>query len=236
MDPERGPLIASICARGGSRGVPGKNLRPLLGIPLVGHSVRQARRSGLFEMVSVSSDCPEILEAAGEEGADLLVERPSELASDSAGKLPAIRHNIERAEAHLGSRASIVVDLDATSPLRLVEDIVGAVELLRERGVGNVITGTPARRSPYFNMVEVREGVARLVRPREQELLRRQDCPPVYDMNASIYVWRRDRLFTGGVLGGDTALFEMPPERSFDVDSELDWKIVALLAAERGEL
>lgn len=227
--------LCTVCARGGSKGVTSKNIRRLLDKPLIAYSLEQAKSCGLFEMIAVSSDSPGILEIARRYGADLLVERPLELATDTAAKVPAIRHCVEAAERHAGKRFDVLVDLDATSPLRLPEDIVGAVSLLEERKISNVITAAPARRSPYFNLVELgSDGVVRLSKPLPRQVHRRQDAPPAYDMNASIYVWRRDALFEDPpVFRPDTALYVMPEDRSVDIDSELDFRIVELLLSER---
>lgn len=227
--------LCTICARGGSRGVPGKNVRELLGKPLIAYSVEQARRSGLFDAVAVSSDSATVLDAAARAGADLLVRRPDEMASDTAPKLLAIRHCVESAERELGRQFPVFVDLDATSPLRRPADIAGAIALLESRGVSSVITGAPARRSPYFNLVETNDrGVVGLSKPLDRAVVRRQDAPRCYDMNASIYVWRRDVFMTNpAVFYDDTLLFEMPETRSIDIDSELDWDIVEMLMRRR---
>lgn len=223
--------LCTICVRGGSQGVKNKNIRPLMGKPLIAHTLEQARSCKLFEVVSVSSDSSEILDIAQAYGADILVERPMELATAQAAKLPAIRHCVETTEKIVKQKFDIVADLDATSPLRLPEDIQGAVSLLETNKVGNVITGTPARRSPYFNLVELnKHGVAHLAKPLDQPILRRQDSPLCFDMNASIYVWQRDTLYNcPTVFNIDTQLFVMPEERSVDIDSELDFAIVELL-------
>jgi N-acylneuraminate cytidylyltransferase/CMP-N,N'-diacetyllegionaminic acid synthase len=228
--------LCTICARGGSKGVPGKNLRQVLGKPLIAYTIEQAQRSRLFAAIAVSSDSDEILAAARTSGADILVRRPDELSGDSAPKVPAIRHCLETAERELGRQFSVFVDLDVTSPLRLPEDIIGAVRLLEQRNVSSVVTGTPARRSPYFNLVELDEqGVVHLSKPTAHMIVRRQDAPRCYDMNASVYVWRRDVFCRNpAVLYDDTLLFEMPEERSFDVDGELDFEIVQMLLAKRG--
>jgi CMP-N,N'-diacetyllegionaminic acid synthase len=225
--------LCTICARGGSKGVPGKNIRDLLGKPLIAYTIEQARSSGLFQAIAVSSDSDAILDAARAFGADILVRRPPELATDPAPKLPAIRHCVEGAERELGREFPVFADLDATSPLRLPADIVGAVRLLEERGVSSVITGALARRSPYFNIVEIdAAGVPRISKPLAQPFVRRQDAPRCYDMNASVYVWRRDAFFRDPeIFYDDTLFFEMPAERSIDIDSELDFEVVCLLMA-----
>lgn len=223
--------LCTICARGGSKGVIHKNLRPLLGKPLLAHTIERARESGLFERIAVSSDSPAILEAATRWGADYAIERPAEMASDTAPKVPAIRHCLLEAERLAGFRCEVFVDLDATSPLRSVSDVLGAVALLESTGVSSVITGAPARRSPYFNLVELdASGVARVSKSLPSAVVRRQDAPKCFDMNASIYVWRRDRFLEHpAVFYDDTRLFEMPEERSHDIDSELDLEWVAYL-------
>lgn len=223
--------LCTICARGGSKAVPGKNLLVIAGKPLLAHSLEQARASDLFEALAVSSDSPEILATAERWGADVVVERPVELASDTAPKLAAIEHAVVQVERRTGRRYDTLVDLDVTSPLRSVGDIQAAVALLEERGVSQVITGSPARRSPYFNLIEVAEdGRVRLAKMSEPSVTRRQDAPSCYDMNASVYVWSREGLFQRQhPFNPDALLYVMPVERSIDVDSSLDALIVRFL-------
>lgn len=229
--------MCTICARGGSKGVMNKNIRELQGKPLIAHSILQAKATGLFATVAVSSDSEQILEAAQEWGADCLIRRPDELATDQAAKLPAICHCVAETERITRQTFDVIVDLDATSPLRLPDDILHCIRLLEEKGAGNVITGAPARRSPYFNMVELDENcVAHLSKQLPRPVVRRQDAPACYDMNASIYVWKRDVLFNSStIFNSDTLLYVMPEDRSIDIDSELDLEIVKHLMARRGK-
>ena len=228
--------ICTVLARGGSKGVPGKNVRDLGGKPLIVHSLDQARQSGLFDVVAVSSDDADILAIADRAGADLLVRRPAEMATDTAPKLPAVRHCVEVAEKERGRRFDTVVDLQPTSPLRLAEDIEAVVALLETGEASNVITGMVAKCSPYFSLVEERpDGTVGLSKPVDPPLARRQDAPPCFDMNGSIYAWHRDVLFAEDRLFLDrTRLYEMPEERSVDIDTELDFEIAALLMRRRG--
>ena len=223
--------LCTICARGGSKGVKGKNLRPLAGKPLIAHTLQQARASRLFEMIAVSSDSDAILAAAAAWGADLVIKRPDELATDQAAKLPVIRHAVTEVECRTGQTFDTCVDLDATSPLRLPEDIAAAVSLLEAGDAKNVVTAMPARRSPYFNLVELdADGIVRLSKPPSSAVVRRQDAPACFDMNASIYVWQRGVLLSGEPLFNDrTRLHVMPEERSIDIDSELDFRFVEFL-------
>lgn len=227
--------LCTICARGGSKGVPGKNVRELAGMPLIAHSIRQARESALFAAIAVSSDSPEILEVARRWGADLVIPRPPDMATDTAGKLPAIQHAMTSAEAVLGRRFDILVDLDATSPLRLPSDIAETVRMVESGAAGNVLTVTPAHRSPYFNMLEVdADGRVSLSKRLPGEVLRRQDAPACYDMNASIYTWARNPFIDAPyAIDERTRLYVMPRERSFDIDDELDFAIVELLMNKR---
>jgi CMP-N,N'-diacetyllegionaminic acid synthase len=228
-------LICTICARGGSKGVVGKNSRDLMGRPVLAWSIAQARETALFDAIAFSSDSDALLEAALTAGADIAVRRPDEMATDTAPKLPAIRHCLEQAIAHTGKTPEIFVDLDVTSPLRLASDITGAVNLLRQSGACNVITGAPARRSPYFNLVEQRaDGSVGLSKSADAPIVRRQDAPRCFDMNASIYVWRVGPFLQHpAVFYPDTHLFEMPEERSVDIDSDLDFALVELLLRQR---
>ena len=225
--------LCTICIRGGSKGVKGKNVRLLAGKPLFVHSIEQARATSLFDAVCVSSDSEQILDLARQFGIDHAVRRPDELATDTAPKLPVIRHCVETVEKERDTQYDVLVDLDATSPLRQAGDIAAVVELLKQDGVDNVITGTAARRSPYFNMVEVgADGGVRLSKPITPPPARRQDVPQCYDMNASIYGWKRAGLWSeSGLFGPRTRLHVMPEERSIDIDSELDWQIVEFLFA-----
>ena len=235
--------LCSVCARAGSKGVPNKNIRPLLGKPLLIHSLDQARQSGLFDCIVVSSDSPKILQLAESWGVDHTIMRSKELASDSSAKLPVIQHCFLTAENLSGITFDMAVDLDVTSPLRHQADIKGVVDLLEKQILfgdllTNVITGTPARRSPYFNLVELDEtGRVHLSGKRRgamKSIVRRQDAPPCFDMNASIYAWCRDSLLRARhVIQSGTRLYVMPEERSMDIDSELDFRWVEFLMNEQ---
>jgi N-acylneuraminate cytidylyltransferase/CMP-N,N'-diacetyllegionaminic acid synthase len=223
-------ILCTICARAGSKGVTNKNLRPINSKPLIVYSIEQALATKLFDQIVVSSDSAEIRNVALANGATYAVERPFELASDTAPKLPAIRHCVESSEKKFG-QFEVIIDLDATAPLRNPEDILGALELLKTTNSDNVITGTPAHRSPYFNLVETNEqGIVHLSKQPRAAVDRRQDSPEWVDMNASIYVWRRHALFENETLfTKSTRLFVMPRERSIDIDSQADFDMVEWL-------
>ena len=220
-------ILCTICARAGSKGVTNKNLRLINGLPLIAYSLQQAVETKLFSQIAVSSDSSEIRTTAMAHGATFVVDRPTQMASDTAPKLPAIRHCVETTEKEFG-QFDIIIDLDATAPLRIAADIIGSLKLLTATNADNVITGTPAHRSPYFNLVEQDEnGIVQLSKPLKDAVTRRQDSPKCFDMNASIYVWRRDALLNNpSLFVSSTRLFEMPRERSLDIDSEADFEMV----------
>jgi N-acylneuraminate cytidylyltransferase/CMP-N,N'-diacetyllegionaminic acid synthase len=229
--------IITVCARGGSKGVKGKNVRLMVGLPLIVHTLRQAKAVGLFDAYAVSSDSDEILALAQAEGF-IAIKRPDELATDTAAKIPVIRNCVQAVEDKLNTNFQYCIDLDCTSPLRNLEDIRAVYSLIQASLVPNVITAMPARRSPYFNLIEEgKDGEIGLAKNLDKPIVRRQDAPACYDMNASIYAWKKDilmgenKLFLKG-----TKLHVMPEERSLDIDSELDFEFVEILMKKRSQL
>lgn len=217
---------AIICARGGSKGVPGKNLRQLGGKPLIAWTVEQALQSGLFDTVAVSSDSTEILQAAQVAGADSLVERPAEMATDDAPVHDAILHCLDSVERTRGVAYQSFVFLQVTSPLRAVKDLADAIALWEAHHPGSVVSATPARSSPYFTIIEERaDGTVGLSKPSDPPVTRRQDAPRCWDLNGAVYVFDRARHAADPrVLYFDTRLYEMPEKRALDIDTELDYE------------
>lgn len=228
-------VVCVICARSGSREVPDKNIRSLHGKPLLAHSVEVAVESGLFEHVVVTSDSESYLNIAREYGADIMVKRPAELAADTATKLGAIEHAVSYTENSTGKEFDVIVDLDVTSPLRIQVDLLESLELFEASGVKSIITGCKSHRSPYTNLVERDpDGVVNIVKPAAESISRRQEAPVCFDMNASIYIWDRKAFREDPkVFYEDTLLYEMPFERSWDIDYEIDFEIVELLMSRR---
>lgn len=224
-------ILCTICARGGSKGVKNKNIRLLNGKPLIAHTIEQAKKSELFDHIVVSSDSDEIIDVAKSYGAEVFFKRPDELASDFSGKLDVIRHALIESEKYYNTKFEYHVDLDATSPLRDVSDITESFKQFLENNNDILVTGAPARRSPYFNLIEVdKDGHVGLSKTLPENIVRRQDSPDCYDMNASIYIWKREALISNNTLFIDnTGIYVMPEERSQDIDSELDFKIVELI-------
>ena len=227
--------LCTICMRGGSKGVPNKNLRELHGIPLMAYTIGQALESGLFENVVVSTDSETIAETAKSFGAEAWFIRPDEMATEEAPKLPVIRHAFMESEKYYRQQFDVLIDLDATSPLRNVDDIIKAYRQFVADNADILITACPSKVNPYFNMVELENGRIRKVITLDPRPKRRQDAPEVFVMNASIYIWKRKAILEYDTLYTDkTSLYVMPEERSVDIDTELDWEFVEFITGKLG--
>ncbi|MEY4564106.1 MAG: hypothetical protein RLZZ618_3383 [Pseudomonadota bacterium] len=220
--------IVTICARGGSVGVPRKNIRPLLGRPLIAHTIGQALATPGVSAVYVSTDDAEIAEVAAAHGAQVPFLRPAELATGTAPKIPVIQHLCDWVAANHGPFERIV-DLDPTSPLRTIDDIRACMDLLDPQ-TDAVITAFESEKNPYFNMVEHKPdgNIALVCSGAGGGVVARQLAPHVYSMNASIYVWHTHSL-SKGLWNGRVKMHVMPRERSIDIDSPLDFRIVEML-------
>ncbi len=231
-------IICTICARGGSQGVPKKNIRLLADKPLIAHTIIQAQQSELFQSICVSSDSDEILSCAEQYNINDLIKRPEHLATSEAPKLPVIQHAVLEIEKRKNLHFDIIVDLDPTSPLRDLEDIKHCIDMLMNQNATNIITASPAKKSPYFNMVELDDrGIVHLSKNSQNLISGRQYAPKTYDMNASIYVWWRKSLLENNTLWQEkTMLYVMPIERSIDIDNEIDFTFIEFLASKYGYL
>ncbi|WP_345993666.1 acylneuraminate cytidylyltransferase family protein [Sulfurimonas sp. HSL-1716] len=224
-------VLCTICARGGSKGVKNKNIKEINGKPLIAYTIEQAKASGLFEHIVISTDSDEIADTAKKYGAEVFFKRSAEMAGDTAGKLDVIKDAFMKSEEYYGKKFDYLIDLDVTAPLRSVEDIVDSFEQFIQNDNDNLITAMPSRRSPYFNLVEVdKNGKVELSKKLDDTVVRRQDAPKSYDMNASIYIWKRDTILNeNSIFLERTGLYVMPEERSIDIDNELDFEFVEFL-------
>jgi CMP-N,N'-diacetyllegionaminic acid synthase len=217
-----GRTIATICARGGSKGLPGKNTREFAGKPLIAHTIAHALGCPQIDAVYVSTDDAGIADIARAAGAEVPYLRPSELATDEAGKLPVIEHLVSHLEGQ-GELIRHVVDLQPTSPLRESSDIAAALAVT---GAQLVVGVSEAQDNPYFNLVE--QGSDGLVRLSKGDgAARRQDVPPVYALNGSIYVWQRAALAHASIHGlwsVTVAPYVMPRWKSADIDTLEDFE------------
>ena len=220
--------IATICARGGSKGLPRKNVRPFAGKPLIAHTIEQARACRLIDEVYVSTDDDEIAAVAREYGARVPYRRPAELASDTAPKIPAIEHLVAFLEAQ-GERIGLVVDLQPTSPLRTPEDLADAIALAPQADL--IVTVTEPSHNPYYSLVEAQpDGTLRV--SKAAGFVRRQDMPHAWGLNGSIYVWHRAALAHAAAHGFWTVSIRpsiMPRQRSVDIDDAFDFELAEWL-------
>lgn len=229
-------ILVTIAARGGSKGVPNKNIRPLLGKPLIAHSIEQALVWGRAAKVIVSTDSEAIAAVARTHGAELPFIRPATLATDTAAKLGVLRHALEQCERIYNARFDIVVDLDATAPMRTVADLEKCYQLFMEKRPTTLFSVVQAQKNPYFNMVEIDTyGYATLSKQLSSGAVgRRQDAPAVYAMNASIYFYESDFLRSTDAtscITNRSLIYEMEPWTGFDIDREVDFLIVEQLFA-----
>mgnify|MGYP006094866181 CR=1 FL=1 len=227
-------ILCTICMRGNSKGIKNKNLKTINGKKLLSYTIKAAIDSKIFNEIVVSSDSLKILNASKKLKIKNLVKRPKKLASDSSGKIPAIKHALIQTEKKLKKKFNYIIDLDATSPLRTKKDIIGAFKKFIQKNADNLVSVTESRKNPYFNIVEVKNSRVQLVKKKSQNILRRQDTPKTYDLNASIYIWKREILLKKKTLyQKKTILYEMPQDRSFDLDNRNDLEIVSFYLKKR---
>lgn len=219
--------VGLIFARGGSKGILRKNIRPFAGKPLIAHAIEAALMSTLITRVVVSTDDPEIADVAREYGAEVPFMRPPELARDDSPEWLAWQHAIRALEA-AGSEArmDVFVSIPPTSPLRSVGDVDACIRTLVESDADVVITVRAAERNPYFNMV-VLDGrnYARLVISPERAVQRRQEAPPMFDVTTVAFAARPEFVLkASSIFDGKVKAVVVPAERAVDIDTELDFR------------
>ena len=225
-------ILATICCRGGSKGVPGKNIKLLNGKPLIAYTIDSAKQSKYINELIISTDDQAIADIARSYGATVPFMRPADLASDTASKWPVFIHAVETYEQLTGNTVDYLVDLDVTVPLKTYQDIDGAIQMaLQDPLTDVVITGYEPERNPYFNMMEIGEdGFASIVKKGTKPIVRRQDAPKVYSLTPAAYVVKKSALYAfEHWSNAKCKIYEMPRERAVDIDTEIDFKIVEFL-------
>ncbi len=222
---------AFIFARGGSKGLPGKNIRPLNGKPLIVWSIEHALAVKRIDRVIVSTDSDEIAELARQYGAEVPFMRPAELAGDNSPEWLAWRHALNYLRESTGALPEVMVSVPTTAPLRLPIDIENCLDEYEKGNADMVITVTDAHRSPYFNMVKTNtDGSVGLVNPPQSTIARRQDAPVVYDMATVCYVANPKFVMThNSTFEGRVKAVHVPSERAIDIDTLLDFQIAECL-------
>lgn len=232
-------ILITICARGGSKGLPKKNIKMLQGKHLIGYSIElaqefKASRSQDNVTISLSTDSQEIVDIASLYKLSTEYIRPKKLASDEAGKLDAITDLLEYESRVKQIEYDYLIDLDVTAPLRTVGDLNQSLKMLIDNNEAlNIFSVSPPHRNPYFNMIEKKEdGYVKLVKPLSSSILSRQKAPVVYDMNASFYIYKK-RFFESDQRSAITAksLAYEVPHLCFDIDHEIDFIIMDHLMA-----
>ncbi|HJP60614.1 MAG TPA: acylneuraminate cytidylyltransferase family protein [Gemmatimonadaceae bacterium] len=227
----RGAVLGAVCARGGSKGIPRKNLRLLGNRPLIGLAIECARRATTLDKVVVSTDDEEMAAVARSFGAEVPFLRPSELAQDHTSKWDVFRHLVESYEQISGERVSTLVDLDTGVPLRSPGDIDGCVRLLEKSDGDVVVTAYASERNPYFNMVERgSDGYMKVVKVQDPPIVARQLAPQVYSLSPSVYAIKRDALWRYDHWSQSRLqVYEVPRERAIDIDTDTDFALVECL-------
>lgn len=217
-------VLGIIPARGGSKGIPGKNVRPLAGRPLLAYAVEAARAAALIDRLILSTDAPEIAALGGRLGIEVPFLRPAELARDDTPMLPVVEHALAYLEES-GWSPDVVVLLQPTSPLRRPEHIVGALALRRRLGADAVasVVALPAHYSPDYVM-RIENGRLVPFLPTGPTITRRQDARPAYARDGTVYAVGRAALATTGSLyGAHCAALVISPHESITLDSLEDW-------------
>jgi CMP-N,N'-diacetyllegionaminic acid synthase len=229
-------ILGTICCRGGSKGVLGKNTRLLNGMPLISYTINEAQKSKYLDDLIVSSDSQEILNIAKDNGVAFAFARPDELSTDTASKWPVFIHAVENYEKKTGNTVSYIVDMDVTVPLKTTQDIDNAIVLaMQSPEIDVVITGYEPERNPYFNMMEIKSsGFAEMVKKSPTPIVRRQDAPKVFSLTPAAYVIKKEALYLYQHWSEAKCMIsEMPRERAVDIDTELDFKLIEFLMNEK---
>lgn len=230
-------ILGAIFARGGSKGILRKNIKPLAGKPLIAYAIEAGKAVKLIDRLIVSTDDKEIADVARRYGAEVPFMRPAELAKDNTPEILAWQHAIRTIEKESGHPVDILVSIPTTSPLRVVDDVENCVQKLIESDADIVVTVKEAERSPYFNMVEMdNEDNVRLVIPSKGSIGCRQQSPVVYDMATVAYAVRRSFVLNASsVFEGKVKAVKIPRERALDIDTMLDFEIAEFLMTRRNK-
>ena len=216
-----------IFARGGSKGIPKKNLIPIAGLPLLVHSINLAKSLNEVDRIFVSTDCEEISKIAYENRVEV-IKRPLDLAQDDSAEWLAWQHAIKYVESFEG-KFHRFLSLPTTAPLRKKEDIQRCLVALK-KDIDLVLTMCKSNRSPWFNMVTRDESSKLNLIFNDSRINRRQDSPPCFDLTTIAYVSRPDYILkSSSMWDGIVHGVEIPPERCIDIDNPLDYSIAKLL-------
>jgi CMP-N-acetylneuraminic acid synthetase len=224
-------LVCFIFARGGSRGLPNKNILDFAGKPLIAWSIKQAIESSRIDRIIVSTDSIEIAEISREYGAEVPFIRPAALASDTSPELDSWKHALKYFKDTEGSIPEIFLSLPCTAPLRIQDDIDRNLDCLTENRADIAISVSPSMKSPYFNMIQLSDsGQANLVIEPHTKYARRQDVPQTFDITTVAYSARSKFILeTDNILSGKIFASIVDRNRAIDIDDALDFDIAEFL-------
>jgi len=229
---------AWIFARGGSKGLPKKNIRPLNKIPLIAHAIKIGLNSPLIDKLFISTDDEEIAKIAQQYGAEVPFIRPPELASDTAPERLAWRHAVEWVKTSKHTDMEVMISLPSTSPLRTLDEVNQGINYFYKGGWETVLAVSPSNRHPSFNVINMnKKGEVSLVNPPNIKGARRQDFDPVYDITTAFYVTTPDFVLKyDSFWDGRVGAIEIPVEHAVDIDCEFDFKFAEFLLKEKGRI
>ncbi len=217
-------ILGVITARGGSKGIPRKNIKDLGGKPLIAYTIEACKDSKLITHLILSSDDKEIINVARQYNVDVPFVRPKELAEDTTKHLPVLQHAVQFMEDKLGIKFDYVVNLQPTSPFRLPEDVDGCIEKLSETNADSALAMVEVDDNHPIKMKKIVDGRVLPFSVPEPEGMRRQEFPPAYKRSGAVYVFQRNNLLEKNrEYGDDLVAYIVPKERSIDIDNELDW-------------
>lgn len=227
-------VLGLVPARGGSKGLPRKNVRLLAGKPLLQWTAEAALAATRLDRVVLSTDDEEIADVGRRCGLDVPFLRPAELARDDTPTLPVVRHALSRLEER-GPAYDAVCLLQPTSPFRSARDIDACVDLLEDSGADSVVTTlrVPSEYNPHWVYLRQGDGSLRLATGESQPIARRQLLPPAFHRDGSVYVTRRSAIVDGDSLYGARVVgFELDATRSVNIDDLADWRRAEAMLAE----
>jgi len=225
-------ILAVITARGGSKGIPGKNIKPLAKRPLIYWTIMAARKSRYIDSLIVSTDSPKIAAVSEKYGSEVPFLRPARLATDTATSLDVLTHAVGYLKKK-GADFDAVVLLQPTSPLRRAEDIDKAVELLFTKKAGAVVSVSEAPVSPLWMNTLPADGCMKDFLKRTSDR-NRQELPVYYQLNGAVFAGFTDYIVKNkGFLGGRTFAYVMPKSRSVDIDDITDFRLAEALMRKR---
>lgn len=227
--------VAFVFARGGSKGVPGKNLREVAGKSLLQRAIETAFATPEITRVIVSTDSDEIAKAAVDHGAEVPFMRPAELATDESPEILSWRHALRELETLEGKAPEAMVSIPTTAPLRIPEDVSGCIRVFESTAADLALVTATSSHNPYFNMVEV-QGNQGLQVPMfsRRDIFRRQDAPVVHGLTTVAYVAKTEYVFScQSLFEGNVHSYEVDISRSLDVDTEFDLEIASILLNKR---